>query len=87
MMNGLEYAQLKREAYRTTNAANPDEYMDDALIFNAEELEYLEKAIGLIGKIYYWEQVLLRIMKLVCLEVQRILLILCPLVIRMIMDY
>ena len=43
MMNGLEYAQLKREAYRTTNAANPDEYMDDALIFNAEELEYLEK--------------------------------------------
>lgn len=42
-MNGLEYAQLKREAYRTTNAANPDEYMDDALIFNAEELEYLEK--------------------------------------------
>ena len=43
MMNGEEYAQLKREAYRTTNSAAPDQYMDDALIFNAEELEYLEK--------------------------------------------
>lgn len=43
MMNGPEYAQLKREAYRTTNSAHPDEYMDDALIFNAEELDYLDK--------------------------------------------
>ena len=33
MMNGLEYAQLKREAYRTTNAANPDEIWMNALIF------------------------------------------------------
>ncbi|WP_083580598.1 TonB-dependent receptor [Bacteroides ilei] len=43
MMNGPEYAQLKREAYRTTNAAAPNQYMDDALIFNAEELDYLDK--------------------------------------------
>ncbi|MGK6352334.1 SusC/RagA family TonB-linked outer membrane protein [Parapedobacter sp. DT-150] len=38
LMNGLEYAQLKREAYRTTNNG---EYRDDSEIFNATELEYL----------------------------------------------
>ena len=69
MMNGEEYAQLKREAYRTTNSAAPDQYMDDALIFNAEELEYLEKVIGLIGRIYCWVPVLPKIMKSVCLVV------------------
>ena len=59
MMNGEEYAQLKREAYRTTNSAAPDQYMDDALIFNAEELEYLEKGYWvdwqdlLLGTRYY----------------------------------
>lgn len=71
MMNGEEYAQLKREAYRTTNSAAPDQYMDDALIFNAEELEYLEKVIGLIGRIYCWVPVLPKIMKSVCLVVRR----------------
>lgn len=71
MMNGEEYAQLKREAYRTTNSAAPDQYMDDALIFNVEELEYLEKVIGLIGRIYCWVPVLPKIMKSVCLVVRR----------------
>jgi len=40
MMDGLEYAQLKREAYRTTNN---DEYRPDEEIFNATELSYLQK--------------------------------------------
>ena len=38
LMNGEEYAQLKREAYRTTNN---NEYRKDEEIFNATELEYL----------------------------------------------
>lgn len=38
LMDGLEYAQLKREAYRTTNN---NEYRNDSEIFNATELEYL----------------------------------------------
>lgn len=41
MMNGSEYAQLKREAYRTTNVQHPNEYRPDSEIFNAEEYEYL----------------------------------------------
>ena len=43
MMNGEEYAQLKREAYRTTNSAAPDQYMDDALNFQC-------RRIGVFGK-------------------------------------
>lgn len=42
MMNGEQYAQLKREAYRTTNVAEKDAYRSDSDIFNAEELEYLK---------------------------------------------
>ncbi|GEO06081.1 SusC/RagA family TonB-linked outer membrane protein [Adhaeribacter aerolatus] len=39
MMNGDEYAQLKREAYRTTNNGV---YRDDKDIFQVTELEYLQ---------------------------------------------
>jgi TonB-linked SusC/RagA family outer membrane protein len=39
MMNGLEYAQQKREAYRTTNG---DVYRKDEDIFQVTELEYLK---------------------------------------------
>ena len=41
---------------RTTNSAAPDQYMDDALIFNAEELEYLEK-----GYWVDWQDLLLEV--------------------------
>ena len=39
MMNGDEYAQLKREAYRTTNNGN---YREDKDIFQVIELEYIQ---------------------------------------------
>ncbi|WP_345241652.1 TonB-dependent receptor [Nibrella saemangeumensis] len=39
MMNGDEYAQLKREAYRTTNG---DVYRADKDIFQVTELDYLQ---------------------------------------------
>ncbi|MCC9135571.1 SusC/RagA family TonB-linked outer membrane protein [Pontibacter silvestris] len=39
MMNGEEYAQLKREAYRTTNG---DVYRNDEDIFQVDELEYIK---------------------------------------------
>jgi TonB-dependent starch-binding outer membrane protein SusC len=39
MMNGDEYAQLKREAYRTTNGGV---YRQDKDIFQVNELEYLQ---------------------------------------------
>ena len=39
MMNGDEYAQLKREAFRTTNGGV---YRNDADIFQVTELEYLQ---------------------------------------------
>lgn len=39
MMNGEEYGQLKREAYRTTNVKDPEAYLPDEDVFNEDELE------------------------------------------------
>ena len=39
MMNGEEYAQLKREAYRTTNN---NEYRNDEDIFQVDEYQYIQ---------------------------------------------
>ncbi|MEH6307720.1 TonB-dependent receptor [Olivibacter sp. CPCC 100613] len=50
MMDGPTYAQLKREAYRTTNN---DEYMADEDIFNATELEYIRS-----GQFVDWQDLL-----------------------------
>jgi TonB-linked SusC/RagA family outer membrane protein len=50
MMDGPTYAQLKREAYRTTNEG---EYVPDENIFNATELEYIRT-----GQFVNWQDLL-----------------------------